>query len=96
MAETLYRGYHDAFKMLDTFGFPLVMCMDECEKKGFRVALDTFVFDAIKAGWSFEKAIAVVTEAVTEKYGMAFVNSERFARFKPAIMNEIADGALNR
>ena len=70
-----YVPFHNAFMYVDTYGLPLSMCMDECEKQGARVAADSFVYDAVRAGWSFDKAIAVVVEAWSEKYGAARANS---------------------
>lgn len=54
---------------MDTFGLPLSIAMDTIEKYGLRVATDIFVYDAIVAGWSFEKAVVVVWEAWADKYG---------------------------
>ena len=48
-----FLGFHGAFALLDTYGLPLSVCMDECEKKGFRVAADSFVYDAVRAGWPY-------------------------------------------
>ena len=53
------------FKIMDTHGLPLEEIMHEFDKKGLMVAFDYFIRDALKAGWSSEKALAVVEKAVT-------------------------------
>lgn len=70
MAERVsFPGYPNSFRLLDTFGLPLLMQMDECESRGIRVALDLFVRDAVLAGWTFEKAMVSVREALVDKHG---------------------------
>lgn len=87
--------FHNAFMYVDTYGLPLSICMDECEKQGACVAADSFVYDAIKAGWKFEKAIAVVVEAWAEKYGITTAR-----RLEPLLVNgckkRIANGILEK
>ncbi len=67
--EEFFIGFEGAFKIFDESGLPLSMIMDGCEKSGLRVALDCFVRDAVRAGWSVKKAFAVVEEAVSERHG---------------------------
>ena len=70
-----YIHVPDAFKYFDTYGLPLEMIMDECEKRDVpgrycvRAALDLFVRDAVSAGWTFNHAIAVCRDALVSKYG---------------------------
>lgn len=56
------------FKLADTLGFPLMMSILECEKRGWTPGLPAFVADAILAGWSADKAICCVLEAVREAH----------------------------
>lgn len=90
-----FVGFHDAFKYLDTYGLPLAMCMDACEKHGLRVAADSFVYDALIAGWSWEKSLATVQEAWADKYGSA-KSRELIAILSHGCAREIAYGKLNR
>lgn len=64
-----FPGFHNAFYFVDTYGLPLVFQMDVAERRGLQVALDSFVRDAVLAGWKFEKAIAACREALTERHG---------------------------
>lgn len=67
--ETYYPGYDRAFEMLDTYGLPLEIAMDECEKHGIRVDLVAFMQKAVRANWGFDKALGTVQEALNVKYG---------------------------
>lgn len=54
------------FKLTDTYGFPLPMSMTEAEKRGAVVSWPTFVKDAMRAGWPFEKAQKEIAAAFRE------------------------------
>ena len=89
-----FPGFERAFFYLDTHGLPLVEQMDACEAKGMRVALDTFVYDALRAGWAFDKAMAVVQEALTEKHGVVKAE-EAMKILRYGCVKRIAAGELN-
>lgn len=57
------RYVTNLFKLHDTFGFPLAASLDECRNHQLIPCLDQFVCDAIKSGWSREKAQKLVAEA---------------------------------
>lgn len=89
-----YAGFHEAFYLLDTFGYPLEMSMSRTEEEyGMRVALETFIYDAILAGWTFKKAISVVWGAVADAHGSVKA-SEITDRLTTSCANEIARGIL--
>jgi hypothetical protein len=88
-----YRGYHGSFYLLDTYGLPLSSSMDACAEKGMRVALDSFVFDAVKSGWTFDHAFSAVEEAVVEKFGERSEVSRKLPHFKDWLKGEISRGA---
>ena len=69
IGDGAFVGFRDAFKYLDTHGLPLAIQMDFVEARGLRVALDSFIFDAIRAGWKWEKAIGTVRDALEERHG---------------------------
>lgn len=74
-----HAGFDGAFKMLDTFGLPLALTIDEVEKAsgGTKVvALDSFVRDAVNAGWGFDKAIATCREALVLIHGPIIGNEQ--------------------
>lgn len=54
------------FKTTDTYGFPLPMSMTEAESRGAVVSWPTFIKDAMRAGWSFEKAQKEIAAAFRE------------------------------
>ena len=71
-----FIGLPDALKCMDTYGLPLEIMMEECEKQDAtdgrktRPALDLFVRDAVNSGWTFKHAIAVCRDALIAKYGI--------------------------
>jgi len=54
------------FRLHDEVGFPLACSIDECHKRGWKPCLLQFKADAIRAGWTADKARAVVREAVAD------------------------------
>lgn len=74
-----FIGLGGAFRLLDTHGIPLGVSISNAEKRGYRVALDEFVKDAVNAGWEFDKAIASCEEALSMRHGFR-VGREQSAR----------------
>lgn len=58
------KRFDNAFKYLDTFGLPLSFIMAYCHQNGFSVNFSSFWMDAASAGWSKEKTLNVINEAV--------------------------------
>lgn len=65
----------NAFYLYDTKGLPLEVMIEHTRLTaaingdGISVGLPNFVVDAVKAGWTFEKAILVVREALVDVDG---------------------------
>jgi hypothetical protein len=55
-----------AFLYVDSFGIPLPILIDECNKRHLLVDLERFKQDAIDHGWKPAKAEAIVAEALQE------------------------------
>ena len=58
--------YGGIFKMGDAFGFPLEDSILALESHGAVVSWPTFVKDAMRAGWTFEKATQRIASAFRE------------------------------
>lgn len=56
------------FKLHDTFGFPLSCSIDQCNKQGFIPCTGQFVYDALDAGWTKERAERTVKEALADTF----------------------------
>ncbi len=54
------------FYMHDTEGFALTDSLFQCKKTGLTPCLRQFVADAILAGWTYDKAVRVVREALVD------------------------------
>lgn len=54
------------FKMYDERGFPLWASLEQCRKHNLIPCLKEFVCDAMKAGWTREKAERMIEEAKTD------------------------------
>ena len=58
------KVFDKVFFYVDTIGMPLEMVMLKVHEHGVATNLSAFLDDAISAGWTRGKAIAVVNEAV--------------------------------
>lgn len=58
--------YGGVFKMGDTYGFPLEDSILAAESHGAVVSWPTFIKDAMKAGWTFEKVTQRIASAFRE------------------------------
>lgn len=54
------------FKMHDQEGFPLAMSLIECRNRGWIPCVEQFRADAIKSGWTRERAERVMREGVID------------------------------
>ena len=102
-----FLGFHNAFFHLDTYGLPLGIQIDLAEKHGpvmrgnvrladgVRIALDSFVYDAVAAGWKFDKAISLCEEALAERYGTSAA-AAHVGRLASGCKAFIAGGGLDR
>lgn len=61
--------FNNAFKYVDSYGIPLDCLIDEIHTRGGITNLTAFVADALSAGWTAKKAIAVANEAVNNMRG---------------------------
>lgn len=55
---------NNAFLYVDSHGLPLASVMAESHKLGYAVNLDQFMLDAKAGGWTKEKAMATLEEAL--------------------------------
>lgn len=55
--------YGGIFKMADTYGLPVEDCILAAESHDAVVSWPTFVKDAMRAGWTFEKTIRRIASA---------------------------------
>lgn len=94
LARDPIPAVHEGFFMYDTHGLPLWVQMDYCLSRGCTVALDSFVMDALSAGWSFEKACAPVREALEMNFGPDA--QEIMELFVPYVKNKIAKRYLEK
>lgn len=60
------RIFEDAFRFVDTHGIPLGLIVERAAEQGISINLHRFIADAIRAGWSKQKAIAAANEAVND------------------------------
>jgi len=59
------------FRLHDEVGFPLPCAIDECRKRGEVPCLAQFKADAIRAGWTADRADRVIAEALADGIGGA-------------------------
>ena len=59
----------DGFKLHDTYGFPLILQLHQCEIQRVIVSLPDFYVDAVKAGWKDTKIRSTIREAVMDAKG---------------------------
>lgn len=52
------------FELHDTHGFPLALGMDECRRRGIKPDLLSFLTDATAAGWTWDKIVSVLRDAI--------------------------------
>jgi hypothetical protein len=81
------------FKMLDTYGLPLGICIDWMRSHGMTIISHEFIIEAVRAGWKFEKAMAVLREAIAEREGTK--DADAVVKWlEPYCKSLIAKGAL--
>jgi hypothetical protein len=86
MDDNIWRlGIPNSFKYLDTYGLPLEIMMDECEKRDTTLALDLFVRDAVNSGWTFDHAISVCMDALMARHGPQ-IGQQQADRLKMGMM----------
>ena len=82
------------FKLVDTHGLPLVFVMDYLNKHKMAAQLDEFVYDALRAGWTPERAFAICQEALIMMAGPR--RGPELARaLEEGCKRRIAKGALD-
>lgn len=56
----------DAFKLHDTYGLPLPITLMLARQQGASVDVPQFYRDALAAGWSSDKALSCIDEALSD------------------------------